>query len=121
MQRWRRAYGVTYRTVNLRYKLSRSKRMLRLRVFWSNILRVRLLHECLYGKDGIDFVSMDQKPLYFNTSLAAKNARAARREEDPSEGVRGSLAGALHIDDQLRVLDCDQAAWAGRALPLRRR
>ena len=74
VQRWRQAYGVTYRTVNLRYKLSRSKRMLRLRVFWSNILRVRLLHECLYGKDGIDFVSMDQKPLYFNTSLAAKTA-----------------------------------------------
>ena len=72
VQRWRRAYGVTYRTVNLRYKLSRSKRMLRLRVFWSNILRVRLLHECLYGKDGIDFVSMDQKPLYFNSSLAEK-------------------------------------------------
>ena len=72
VQRWRQAYGVTYRTVNLRYKLSRSKRDARLKVFWSNVLRVRLLHECLYGKDGIDFVSVDQKPLYFCSSLAAK-------------------------------------------------
>ena len=72
VQRWRRAYGVTFRTVNLRYKISASKRMLRLRIFWSNVLRVRLLHECLHGRDGIDFVSMDQKPLYFNSSLACK-------------------------------------------------
>ena len=106
---------------NQRYKISHSKRMLCLRVCWSNVMRVRLLHQCLYGKDGIDFVSMDQKPLYFNSSLASKNARAARREESRREGVRGSLAGALHIDDQLRVLVCDQAAWVGRSLPLRRR
>ena len=33
VQRWRRAYGVTFRTVNLRYKISHSKRLLRLRVF----------------------------------------------------------------------------------------
>ena len=72
VDRWRRAYGVTFRTVNLRYKISHSKRLLRLRVFWSNILRVRLLHECLFGRDGVDFVCMDQKPLYFNSSLACK-------------------------------------------------
>ena len=47
VQRWRKAYGVTFRTVNLRYKISQSKRLHRLRVFWSNVLRVRLLHECL--------------------------------------------------------------------------
>ena len=71
--RWRKAYGVTFRTVNIRYKLSQSKRLHRLRIFWSNVLRMRLLHECLYGRDGIDFVSADQKPLYFNSSLASKS------------------------------------------------
>ena len=71
--RWRKAHGVTFRTVNLRYKLSQSKRLHRLRIFWSNVLRMRLLHECLYGRDGIDFVSADQKPLYFNSSLASKS------------------------------------------------
>ena len=30
VQRWRRAYGVTFRTVNLRYKISHSKRISRL-------------------------------------------------------------------------------------------
>ena len=34
MARWRKAYGVTFRTVNLRYKISHSKRISRLRVFW---------------------------------------------------------------------------------------
>ena len=72
VDRWRRAYGVTFRTVNLRYKISHSKRVHRLRIFWSNVLRVRLLHECLFGRDGIDFVSMDQKPLYFNSCLAMR-------------------------------------------------
>ena len=72
VRRWRRLYGVSYRTVNLRYKLSATKRCFRMRVFWSNILRVRLLHECLFGVDGLDFVSMDQKPLYFNSSMASK-------------------------------------------------
>ena len=89
--RWCQAYGVTYRTVNLRYKISHSKRILRLRVFWSNVLRVRLLHECLLGRDGIDFVSMDQKPLYFNSSLASKTlAPRGARKVNVKESVADS-------------------------------
>jgi len=91
VQRWRRAYGVTFRTVNLRYKISNSKRMLRLRVFWSNVLRLRLLHECLYGRDGVDLVSVDQKPLYFNSSLACKTlAPRGARKVNVKESVADS-------------------------------
>ena len=65
--------------------------MLRLRIFWTNIIRVRLLHECLYGVDGIDFVSMDQKPLYFNSSLATKTlARRGARKVNIKESVAAS-------------------------------
>ena len=91
VSRWRRAIGVTYRAVNLRYKISHSKRLHRLRVFWSNVLRVRLLHECLFGRDGIDFVSMDQKPLYFNSSLASKTlAPRGARKVNVKESVADS-------------------------------
>ena len=81
VSRWRRFYGVSYRTVNLRYKISQTKRLARLKVFWSNIMRVRLLHECLFDVDGWDFVSMDQKPLYFNSLLSSKTLapRGARK------------------------------------------
>jgi len=92
VQRWRRAYGVTFRTVNLRYKISHSKRMLRLRICWSNVLRLRLLHECLYGSDGVDLVSVDQKPLYFNSSLACKTlAPRGARKVNVKESVADSI------------------------------
>jgi len=91
VQRWRRAYGVTFRTVNLRYKISHSKRMLRLRICWSNVLRLRLLHECLYGRDGVDLVSVDQKPLYLNSSLACKTlAPRCARKVNVKESVADS-------------------------------
>ena len=70
--RWRRAHGVTWRTVNLRYKISAAKRNLRVRVFWSNVLRLRFFHAALFGENKVRFVGFDQKPLYFNSSLVAK-------------------------------------------------
>ena len=50
-----------------------------------------MLHECLYGKDGIDFVSMDQKPLYFNSSLAAKTLAPRGAKKIP---VKESVAAS---------------------------
>ena len=70
--RWRRAHGVTWRTVNLRYKISAAKRNLRVRAFWTNVLRLRLFHAALFGENKLRFVGFDQKPLYFNSSVAAK-------------------------------------------------
>ena len=70
--RWRRAYGISWRTVNLRYKLSAAKRKHRLRVFWCNVLRMRFLHERLFGEGKLRFVGFDQKPLYFNSCAAKK-------------------------------------------------
>ena len=70
--RWRRAHGVTWRTVNLRYKISAVKRNLRVRAFWANVLRLRFFHAGLFGKNKLRFVGFDQKPLCFNSFLAAK-------------------------------------------------
>jgi len=70
--RWRQSVGVTWRTVNLRYKISAAKRLSRLRVFWCNVLRLRFFHRALVGSECLKFVGFDQKPFYFNSSVAAK-------------------------------------------------
>ena len=72
VSRWRRAFGVTWRTVNLRYKISHAKRKHRLCIFWSNVMRLRLFHEALFGINKLRFVGYDQKPFYFNTSIPSR-------------------------------------------------
>ena len=71
IHRWRKAYGVTWRTVNLRYKVSHKKRLFRLGVFWRNVLRIRFYHAARYGPNKLRFSGFDQKPFYFNSSVAA--------------------------------------------------
>ena len=48
LQRWREKYGISHRTVNLRYKISTAKRESRLHICWSNALRLRVLHRALF-------------------------------------------------------------------------
>ena len=91
VQRWRRAYGVTYRTVNLRYKVSDAKRRDRLRVFWCNIIRIRAFHQKLFGPDRLRFVNFDQKPLWFNTChMAATLARRGSKKVSVKENMIAS-------------------------------
>ena len=72
VRRWRASFGISFRTVNLRYKVSAAKRDSRLRINWCNTLRLRVLHRALFGEDRLRFVGLDQKPLWFNTSHASK-------------------------------------------------
>ena len=70
--RFRQRYGITHRTVNIRYKMPRATFLARLKVFWSNIIIVRALYEQFYPGDDLDFVGFDQKPLWFNSVAADK-------------------------------------------------
>jgi len=72
VKRFRSLYGVTYRTVNLRYKISHAKRKHRLKVFWCNSTRARTLHKLCFPDRELKLIGFDQKPFYFNSSLAAK-------------------------------------------------
>ena len=73
LQRWRSKYGITYRTVSLRYKCARSVLLERLLVFWSNVLRVRILHQRLFERGAeprqLCIEGFDQKPLWFTACL----------------------------------------------------
>ena len=70
--RWRKRYGVSWRAVNLRYKVSASKRDSRLRIAWCNALRLRVLHAALHGPNQLRFVGWDQKPMWFNSAHDSK-------------------------------------------------
>ena len=91
VMRWRKAYGISWRTVNLRYKISAKKRKHRIRIFWCNVLRLRILHERFFGPGKLRFVGFDQKPLYFNSSAAKKTlARAGARKVAVKENLAAS-------------------------------
>lgn len=87
LTRWRRKYGVAFRAVNLRYKVSAAKRDARIRILWCNVIRLRALHEALFGEGKLRFVGLDQKPLWFNSShdsktLAVKGTRRVAVKEN---------------------------------------
>ena len=74
--RWRKRYGVSYRSVNLRYqiprktylryKIPRKTFLSRLQVFWSNCIILRKLFELMCPGQVLHWVGFDQKPLWFN-------------------------------------------------------
>jgi hypothetical protein len=135
LSRWRKKYGVSFRTVNLRYKISSAKRDARLRICWCNVIRLRVLHQCLFGPGNLRFVGLDQKPLWFNSAhgqktlalkgaerVAVKENTAASRERftvltnclswTPTRAARDELRlGLARVDsvvarvDSLRALD----------------
>ena len=79
LRRWRSKYGITYRTVSLRYKCRRSVLQGRLRVFWSDVLRVRILHHLLVQRGAepreaeLVIQGFDQKPCWFTAASGEKH------------------------------------------------
>jgi hypothetical protein len=84
LRRWRRFFGISWRQVNLRFKISRTKLLSRLRVFWSNCLRVRFIHEFLEPGGELVWEGMDQKPCWFTAA-----------SQDKTLAVRGALKVAV--------------------------
>ena len=72
LKRWWRAYGVSWRTVTLRLKCSKTKLLGRLRDFWRNVFRLRGLAYFLLGSSDLPWINCDQKPLWFCSSANEK-------------------------------------------------
>ena len=101
--RWRQIHGVTWRTVNLRYKIPRKTFLSRLRVFWSNCIIVRALHRLLHPGKDLHFAGFDQKPLWFNSILAEKTlSTKGRKKIGVAENVSSSRARFTHSASPLR-------------------
>ena len=87
LRRWRRTYGVSARQANLRFKAPRHVIQFRLRVFWCNVIRVRVLHALLEPGGELLFEGFDQKPMWFTASsqektLALRGARKVAVKEN---------------------------------------
>ena len=79
MHRWRVDYGVSYRRVNLRFKIPFAKLLFRIGIMLRNNIRIRHLHILLFGCD-MAVISVDQNPKWFNSvgsqpTLALKGAK----------------------------------------------
>ena len=71
--RWRKEFQITWRTVNLRYKISRVKLNRRVELFFINLFKIRWLHYFLNGERQIlRFSNSDQKPMWFTTASMLK-------------------------------------------------
>ena len=69
--RWRAAYHVSWRTVNLRFKCPMAVLLQRVHQFWCNVLRLRWMLVHLYGSEhGWLWVNCDQKPLWLTSASA---------------------------------------------------
>ena len=87
LARWRKCYSLSWRTCNLRYKCPRAILVRRLKIFWSNVLRVRWLHAKLEPDAVLVFEGFDQKPLWFTAAsqektLAIRGARKVAVKEN---------------------------------------
>ena len=66
LSRWRREWGLTVQSVNAKYKVSFAMVERRMGVLLRNAARLLVFHELLYGAGKLVFVSIDEKPYYFN-------------------------------------------------------
>ena len=65
--RWRMAFGLSWRTVTLRFKCSRAKILQRIDNFWQNVLRIRWLHYSLEGcRQVLRWFNADEKPVWLH-------------------------------------------------------
>ena len=79
--RWRRQWGLTWRTVTLVYKVSWVKARTRFGVYWHNIFVARIWHEDLFGPGRLRFLNVDEKPFWFNALEKGRVlARRGQRE-----------------------------------------
>ena len=89
--RWRRTYNVSLRKPSKRWKVPRKVLLVRLKILWLNLIRVRCLAMLSLGYD-LEADNADQKPFHLNESgskdlrtLEVKGARVVTLKEIHSE------------------------------------
>ncbi len=66
--RWRRRYNISYRAITARFKVSFAKALHRVGVMLGNIFRLRKLWSLCHGDTPMRWLSMGQKPSWFNNA-----------------------------------------------------
>ena len=109
---WRIDYRVSLRVPNSRFKVSRAVFEERMKIMWTNLLRVRALCIEVHGYDPI-IEGFDQKPLHFNESGSKHRKTLAWKgaPEVPRSRKRLGDAGAFHSYDIRHVGSIEICGW----------
>ena len=67
-QRWRQMYGIVRKVTGMKLKVPWAKVKRRIRVFLGNIYRLRAFWEVCHPDTPMRFISLDQKPSWFNNA-----------------------------------------------------
>ena len=94
LSRWRKKWNLSLQSVNCQYKVAFSKTLQRLGVSWRNATRLLVLHELLYGRGKLTFVSVDEKHFKMNAAAGDKMGAEGGRKAT-SQGEANGLVGAL--------------------------
>ena len=68
LMRWRRRHGIRYKTAGMKLKVSWRKVLKRVRVLMGNIFRLRAFWDLVHPGKQMRWVSVDQKPSWFNNA-----------------------------------------------------
>ena len=91
--------NITYRTINLRHKVTHSKHLQRLTMYWCNVIKTRELHRRCYPGRKLRLIGFDQKPLYHCAALDANTLDLKGEVQGCCQRVCSSLARAVHNVD----------------------
>ena len=67
-RRWRKMYGISKKVIGMKLKVSWTKVKRRIRVYLGNIFRFRAFWEICHPGTPMRFMSIDQKPAWFNNA-----------------------------------------------------
>ena len=67
-RRWRKECGIIYKTSGMQLKVPWSKILKRVKVLLGNIFRIRCFWEHCHPSKPMRFISLDQKPSWFNNA-----------------------------------------------------
>ena len=90
-KRWRTEFGISYRAVTTRFKVSMGKACARVACMLGNIFRLQFLWELCHPGVPMRWFSMDQKPSWFNNAGLKKTlARKGHRRVTVAENFHAT-------------------------------
>ncbi len=98
LHRWRRQFAFTAQSANCKYKVSHAKLERRLGVAWRNATRLLVLFSLLFPLAGVlKFVSIDEKPFWFNAigamKIFARRGSAKKHAKEKRQAMLERWAG----------------------------
>ena len=92
--RWRRRYGIVYKKTGMKLKVSWRKVLRRVRVELENVFRLRALWRKCHPNKVLKWLSLDQKPSWFNNAGASDTGTYTTHRGRNAPTVRENFAAS---------------------------